>query len=463
MAALSNLKQCPPLSDLVQRHNHIPELEAYPRISLHCEFGAQPPVQLRHGGHSFVAVDEGILKRLTRTFFDTGFRHSLEEARSPKTRQSWPLVARLADWVAQCLDAATGLRLKVFPHTQPLSPERIALFAETRNWLHSDLRYLAWHPHHFLLAVAGLDDGVHVYTKRPSSATLLKCPQQSDITCMAWRPLCAGELVVGCQQGLVFWTVDNSIQLGRSNTPSDLFRHPSRLPISSLQWSKDGTLLVTSSIGDRAIIVWQPDNQAMQPLKRLGPPGCLLRWSPGNDWLFAGTVDRVFRVWHCSRQWRTERWVCAPGESVQAACWSPCGRYLLFVSSAEPILYRLQFVQPSLIHSSVDEKEVLPIADLNACSISANHTLIGGPAQQLAWDPHGNYLVVTFKSTNSIAVFRTFIQKFDLQISAAYYISGETPSEYASFICFQPLYKEGDRSVLTIAWSSGRVQYHAFD
>lgn len=116
-----------------------------------------------------------------------------------------------------------------------------------------------------------------------------------------------------------------------------------------------------------------------------------------------------------------------------------------------------------LLSASADEKEILPIADLNACSIDANRTLVGGPAQQLAWDPHGNYLVVTFKATNCIAVFRTFIQKFDLQISAAYYLSGETAAEHPSFICFQPLYEDNDRSVLTIAWSSGRIQYYAFD
>jgi len=124
---------------------------------------------------------------------------------------------------------------------------------------------------------------------------------------------------------------------------------PANLPITSLQWNKDGTQLATASIGDRSIIIWQPDNGMMQPLKRLGPPGSLLKWSPENDWLFAATVDRVFRVWNCNQQWTTERWVCGPGGHVQTACWSPCGRFLLFVSSAEPIIYRLQFVQQSLL------------------------------------------------------------------------------------------------------------------
>lgn len=111
-----------------------------------------------------------------------------------------------------------------------------------------------------------------------------------------------------------------------------------------------------------------------------------------------------------------------------------------------------------------DDREVMPVADLNACSLdSINHTLIGGTAQQLAWDPHGKYIVITFKSTNSIAIFRTYIQKYDLQISGGYYLNGQSLSEYPSFICFQPLNKDNDCSVLTIGWSSGRIQFYALD
>ncbi|EDX17502.1 GD16950 [Drosophila simulans] len=443
MAALSNLKQCPPFStlpDLALRHNHIPELERYPQINLNSELLANPAGQRYYAGQSFVFVNEGVLKRIARSFFNGGFWKTLEEARSPKTREQAPLIAQAGDLIAQFLGLATSLR--ILPHTQQLSAERIAQFVETRDWINSDVRYLAWNQHFFCLAVAGVDD---------------------VITCMAWRPLCASEIVIGCRQGLCFWEVDNTLHLGRTNAPSQIFKYPNNLPITSMQWNKDGTHLATASIGDRSIIIWQPDTGMMHPLKRLGPPGSLLKWSPDNDWLFAATVDRVFRVWNCHQQWTTERWVCGPGGYIQTACWSPCGRFLLFVSSAEPILYRLQFVQQSLLSSSADEKEILPIADLNACSIDANRTLVGGPAQQLAWDPHGNYLVVTFKATNCIAVFRTFIQKFDLQISAAYYLSGETAAEHPNFICFQPLYEDNDRSVLTIAWSSGRIQYYAFD
>ncbi|EDW26966.1 GL16498 [Drosophila persimilis] len=429
MAALSNLKQCPPffaLADPSFGANHIPELDNYPRIHVKGELH-NSSAQRFYGGQGFVPVHEGVLKRIIRTFFEGGFWDSLAETRSEKTREQAPWLGKTGDYISQLLGIATTLKLKVLPHTHDLSAERIAQYVETRDWIDSD------------------------------STT------QTLITCIAWRPLSVTEIVIGCRQGLCFWIVDNTMILGRTNSPSQFFKHPENLPITSMQWNKLGNLLATASIGDRSIIIWQPDSGLMEPLKRLGPPGSLLKWSPGNDWLFAGTVDRVFRVWNCHNHWTTERWTCGNGGHVQTACWSPCGRFLLFVSTTEPILYRLQFVQQTLLKSTKDEKEVLPIADLNACSADENRSLIGGPVQQLAWDPRGNYLVITFKSTNHIAVFRTFITKYDLQISPAYYLSGEIAAEHPSFVCFQPLYKEDERSIVTIAWSSGRIQYYAFD
>jgi len=133
MAALSNLKQCPPFStlpDLALRHNHIPELERYPQINLNSELLANPAGQRYYGGQSFVSVNEGVLKRIARSFFNGGFWKTLEEARSPETREQAPLIAQAGDLIAQFLGLATGLR--ILPHTQQLSAERIAQFVETR-------------------------------------------------------------------------------------------------------------------------------------------------------------------------------------------------------------------------------------------------------------------------------------------------------------------------------------------
>lgn len=77
-------------------------------------------------------------------------------------------------------------------------------------------------------------------------------------------------------------------------------------------------------------------------LKRFGPPSALIQWSPNGAYLFASTVGSIFRVWSTCNAWEAERWSVARGY-VQSACWSPCGSFLLFVTSVESMLYRLQF------------------------------------------------------------------------------------------------------------------------
>ncbi|KAH8386718.1 hypothetical protein KR093_002159 [Drosophila rubida] len=470
MASLSNLKQCHKFCSPTsggRNFNYVAELDNYPFINLRIELSSTTTAQRFNVAQSFLPDEnESVPKRISRAFFDGGFSDSLAEARNDKTRKEMPMVSRTADVIARLIERYNALQLNLCPHKGELNVERIAQFSETRDWINSPIRCIAWHCHQFKLAVAGADDVLRIYTKRMDNNVqplVLKNPSQTQINSMAWRPLCAFEIVVGCQQGLCFWNIDGHLHLGRISNPSQLFRHPNNLPINTLQWQRDGALLATSSIADPNILIWQPDNGTMYPLRRIGPPGSLLKWSPDNEWLFAGSVGRVFRVWKCNESWTADRWVCNGG-NVQAACWSPCGRFLLFASTAEPVLYRIQFVQLHLGASNSDDKEVVAVADLNAIALDSNNqNLIGGTVQQLAWDPNGKFLAISFRSTNAIAVFRTFIQKFDLQISGGYYLVGDTPAEYASYMCFQPLNRDNNRAVLAIGWSSGRMQFHALD
>ncbi|XP_034119386.1 aladin [Drosophila albomicans] len=471
MASLSNLKQCHKFNSPTsggRNYNYVAELDNYPVINLKPELSGTTFSQRFTAAQSFIPDEsESVPKRITRAFFDGGFLESLAEARSPRTREQMPMISRTADCIADLLERYNSLQLNLCPHKGELNAERIAQYVETRDWINSAIRCMAWHCDLFKLAIAGVDDMVRIYMRRIDNngqPLVLKSPAQTQITCMAWRPMCPFELVVGCQQGLCFWTIDGNLHLGRITNPSLVLKHPNKVPISTLQWSQDGTLLATGSIADPDILIWQIDNGSMLPLRRIGPPGSLLKWSPDNEWLFASTVGRVFRVWKCNERWTTDRWVCNEG-NVQAACWSPCGRFLLFASTAEPILYRIEFVQLLLGPTKgSDDKEVVPVADLNAIPLDGSNTnLIGGAVQQLAWDPHGKFLAITFRSTNAIAIFRTFIQKFGLQISVGYYLLGDTPTEYPSYVCFQPLNRENNRTVLAIGWSTGRIQFHALE
>ena len=100
----------------------------------------------------------------------------------------------------------------------------------------------------------------------------------------------------------------------------------------------------------------------------------------------------------------------------------------------------------------------LPLADLTKVTIEHNES--GVIAQQIAWN--GKYLAISFKEANQIAVFQTTIRQHQLLVLPMFFICGLSAVEYPSFIAFQPFYKTNSSNVLTIGWSSGRVQFYPF-
>lgn len=84
---------------------------------------------------------------------------------------------------------------------------------------------------------------------------------------------------------------------------------------------------------------------------------------------------------------------------------------------------------------------------------------LGGLPKSIVWDPTGRFVAVMFKSSPSISIFSTAINRDVLSISPNFNISGDDTDEYPSFICFREMYDKFDDVVLTIGWSTGRVQY----
>ena len=230
------------------------------------------------------------------------------------------------------------------------------------------------------------------------------------------------------------------------------------MPVTSLTWNHNGTLLATASTNDTDVLMWDVDQNRNTPLKRIGFPCALLKWSPSSQRLCATTVGNVFRVWE-TNTWAPERWTI-PNGAVQSAAWSPCSSYLLFVTTEESLLYSLRFVEEQLLGSDSNPKQALPVADLSSMSIDGVE--VGGQPQNICWSPNGKYVAIAFKDSSSIAVFATSINRHLLNISPSFFLNGHTVDEYPSFICFQPTYRKSSDTVLTIGWSTGRVQYFPF-
>lgn len=77
-----------------------------------------------------------------------------------------------------------------------------------RDWQNSPIRCMRWHPNSFKLAIACVDDNIKIYTSDTTNITTLKNGYQKCVTSLAWRPLCAGELAVGSNNGIIIWRLD---------------------------------------------------------------------------------------------------------------------------------------------------------------------------------------------------------------------------------------------------------------
>lgn len=98
-------------------------------------------------------------------------------------------------WINVAFNHFSGFHIKCLLHI-------------SRDWATSPIRYISWHPHCFKLAVATVDDTIRIYTDDINNVPVIKSGFQKCITSMAWRPLSAGELAVGCQSGILLWTLD---------------------------------------------------------------------------------------------------------------------------------------------------------------------------------------------------------------------------------------------------------------
>jgi aladin len=321
------------------------------------------------------------------------------------------------------------------------------------------IRFICWHPNFFRVAVASSDNIVRIYNDENQNFAVLKNGIQKGISCLSWRPWSASELAVGCENGVLIWTVDTSSRALAQVHCLDTKNH---LNITSLAWSVNGDLLATASANDSDIWLWDVDQNRHVGLKRVGPACTQLSWSPNGGKLWSSTATDVFRVWSTT-DWRPERWSIKQCGHIKSAAWSQCGNFLLFVVSKDSYLYSLGFVQEQLFSKQSAPSVALPVVDLTRTQIGQLE--IGGQPEQLAWCAHSKQLAVTFGDTAAIVLFNTVINKYALSVTPLCFFTG-IGAEVPSFVCFKPDYhqrRSQANTVLTIGWSSGRVQYFPFN
>ena len=141
-------------------------------------------------------------------------------------------------------------------------------------------------------------------------------------SCMAWRPLNASELAVGCLGGCLVWTADpTSVATRPSASCVTLLAAPKgHAPVTGVEWDPRGKMLLTCSAADTSMILWNTASENMTPIRRVGGGGVhMVSWSSDARFVLAGTPSKGFRVWDTRQRWSHERWNVLQGEQEKFA------------------------------------------------------------------------------------------------------------------------------------------------
>lgn len=116
------------------------KLEYYPEINLNCDAFNSTSIAgsslsnkcVDSWRNVMVPVNEGVMKRIIRTFFESGFAEALNEARDSQTTVCNPMISSTAEFTFQTMEFLKRLKSKVFPHMKEQGIASIAKYSETR-------------------------------------------------------------------------------------------------------------------------------------------------------------------------------------------------------------------------------------------------------------------------------------------------------------------------------------------
>ncbi|XP_068606220.1 aladin [Brachionichthys hirsutus] len=417
---------------------------------------------------AFLDHSETLWMRTAAAWRDGGFTGLLIEITDSHAEvPTWLSVS--CGFILALLQKVSSFHGSLFPHLTLGSEDMIAEFSQVLDWSDCVVRAFAWHPHADKFAVALLDDSIKIYNPKSSTTPTLKHRLQRSVAAVQWKPLCASALAVACQNCLLIWHVDpGSLSTRPSSGCAQVLSHPGHSPVSSIAWSPSGSLLLSASPMDTAMMVWDVATESCVPLQRVGGGGVsFLSWSPDGSHVLASTPSALFRVWE-TRMWTCERWPGLKGR-CQSGCWSPDGSRLLFAIQGETVIYALTFTNTPGVPASTSKgpQAAAVVADLSETTFSTpdGDIVVGGEIQSLAWDPTGERLAVLLQGDPQaddrpavIAVFKTRTRPI-FELLPCGFVQGE-PGAEPRLIQFHPNFQQGAR--LTVCWSSGRITHVPF-
>jgi aladin len=168
--------------------------------------------------------------------------------------------------------------------------------AHVRNWNKTWIKALAWHRHFPKLAIALKDDSIRVCTVGEEILPMLRSLEQKNVSCVSWRPHIETEIAVGAENGIVLWQMHSSTSIKPGACRTRFLSQPGHSPVTSVEYSSSGLLMLSSSTMDTSIYIWDVSTWDCTPLKRIGGGGVPFAcWSPYEDKILTTSPSSVFR------------------------------------------------------------------------------------------------------------------------------------------------------------------------
>uniref|UniRef100_M4B1C7 Anaphase-promoting complex subunit 4-like WD40 domain-containing protein n=1 Tax=Hyaloperonospora arabidopsidis (strain Emoy2) TaxID=559515 RepID=M4B1C7_HYAAE len=287
------------------------------------------------------------------------------------------------DVAERLMEAVTGTRDK--------KKEEKKVMETSQDWSQSEsIVDLSWHCTKNVLAVAQMDGVVALYHVESASwdTRVLEHPEQTDIGSIEWGRYTGETLAVACSTGVFLWQVP--VAGNKEPVLKEILKHSSSGGFRQVSWNADGSLLAAlGTKGSRSAVVvfdavFSRQTELESPYKLKS-----LHWSPTGEYL-----NGVSLMWE-TLTWKRETWEVAAG----GCGWSSNGRCLMVALRDSALLYPYIFQD---CPPSLDAQISSPALDFTPKTLfsldQSTSAVVGGFAQDIAWDPSGSRVAVTYRT-----------------------------------------------------------------
>lgn len=354
----------------------------------------------------------------------------------------------------------------------------------------SQIKAIAWHPMQSILAVTNSQDIIYCFDLQVSKwcrIEMSSAVDQLNVKCMAFQPLTAGVLAVGCDSGLVLWTLYSS---GASAAAIDNATHL-RLqnvvgPVSCLEWSPDGRYLVIGMQNSGHINVYDVSLDSGTLLRRLAVCTNSIKFSHDGQYCVISQSSKNGK--EKIRILETSSWtdtVIEYPRTVKNLKWLKYGHAFLFSLEGGTEIHCVRLSQPfPALNYTFDYVKTVP-----SCRVEMEFDTVycGGVIDLMELSPGGTRLVLSFKpqksgveslvsdKSDSVAdVGRNYLLVYNVKLFEPTALSRElfmelgwvnnpiplnnndTQITLASHISFMDTGSRGGE-LMAVAWENGRI------